>query len=114
MDNIELSGKKYPIRFDFRALKEFKALTGNDVLKEFDPKDSHNIVILTYTALKSGFFFVNPSAQACPITEEDVSRLLSIRDVSKVIAAFMEEVNSIGAPDSDNNSDVPGEIPGVA
>lgn len=116
MEHIELSGTKYPIRFDFRALKEFKALTGADVLKGFDAKDSDNILALTYTAIKSGYYFTNPKAQECPITQEDVSRVVGIGDMQKIIAAFMQEISGIVPKDSEGDSespDKPGEIPGI-
>lgn len=114
MDNIELSGKKYPIRFDFRALREFKALTKNDVLKNFDAKDTDNIITLTYVALKSGFFFTNPNAQDCPINEEQVSRLVSLSDMKQVIKALVDDLRPmmpkevVDAMDSEDEGEIPG------
>lgn len=116
MEHIELSGAQYPIRFDFRALKEFKALTGADVLKGFDSQDSDNIVALTFTAIKSGYYFSNPKAVDCPITIEDVSRMVAFGDMVKVISAFMKEVQGIvpQATEGESTPDKPGEIPGIA
>ena len=115
MEYIELSGAKYPIRFDFRALKEFKALTKSDVLKGFDAKDTDNLIVLTYVGLKSGFYFANPSAKECPITEEDISRMVAVSDMVIVISAFMKEVHGLLGSGEDNETpDKPGEIPGIA
>lgn len=117
MEHIELSGTKYPIRFDFRALKEFKALTGADVLKGFDSQDINNIVALTYTAIKSGYYSTNPKAAECPITEEEVSRNAEFKDMVKIINAFMKEVQGIIPQSKEGEGespDKPGEIHGIA
>jgi hypothetical protein len=113
MENIELSGKKYPIRFDFRALKEFKSITKNDVLKSFDAKDTDNIITLTWVAVKSGYFFSNPNATECSITEEEIARHISFGEMQKIISAFMTEIKGLLSPGSGDGDD-PGEKSGTS
>jgi hypothetical protein len=117
MDCIELSGTKYPVRFDFRALKEFKTITKNDVLKSFDAKDTDNIIILTYVAIKSGYYFTitNPNAAECPITEEQVARAVEMKDMVTVIQSFLGQIKPMMPKEvvEAMESEEPGEIPGI-
>lgn len=113
-DSIQLSGKNYPIRFDFRALKEFKGLTGHDVLKGFDAKDTDHIITLTYTALKSGFILNNPNSE-CLLTIDQVSQMISLRDMKRVIDAFLNEVKDLkSTQDESGGEESRGKMLGAA
>jgi hypothetical protein len=113
MDNINLSGKNYPIRFDFRALKEYKSISNNDALTGF-VNNTDNIVTLTYCALKSGQLF-NDKKVEFTMTEEDVSSILGVGDTMKVVNAFLEEVGVKGDQDKADKSEPekPGEVSGT-
>lgn len=114
MDKIQFLNKDYPIRFDFRALKEFKTITGNDVLKTFDSSDTDNIITLAFTALKSGHFLQNPTSPEFPLTIEHVSSLISLRDMKKIVDAFTEEVSEMIKDQQGATGEAPGEILGTA
>jgi hypothetical protein len=88
MTNINLSGKNYPLRFDMRALKEYKSISKNDVLVQFD-NNTDNVVTLTYCAIKSGYLF---EKQTFTITEEEVSSMIELSDISKITKALIEQL----------------------
>jgi hypothetical protein len=114
MESINLSGNNYPIRFDFRALKEYKSISKNDALTGFQ-NNTENIVTLTYCALKSGHMFKD-KRNDFTLTEEQVSEILGVRDMFKVVDAFMKEVG-IDLNKSDNeHAEAPkeGEASGIA
>jgi hypothetical protein len=88
MTNINISGKNYPLRFDMRALKEYKSLTKNDVLVQFE-NNSDNVVTLTYCAIKSGYLF---DKATFTITEEEVAEMLLISDIEKITNALIYQM----------------------
>jgi hypothetical protein len=112
MEKIKLSGKEYPIRFDFRALKEYKSITKNDLLVDFE-QSTDNVAALAYVALKSGYYEENPNASDFNLNEESVSRICAVGDLMKIVNAFMKEINQVKGED-DKNEQKPGEIPGTA
>lgn len=111
MEKINLSGKEYPIRFDFRALKEYKAITKNDILISFD-QNTDNVVTLTYVALKSGFMEENPNATNFNLDEEGVSKIVALGDMMKVVNAFLKEIGKVKG-DVTGEASQPGEILGT-
>lgn len=102
MDTINLSGKNYPIRFDFRALKEYKSISKNDVLLGFE-QTTENIITLTFCALKSGHLFSSTTEFA--MSEDGVSSVLSLPDMANVVKALIEQLGV-----SNLNDDKPKEV----
>jgi hypothetical protein len=95
MDYITLSDKQYPLRFDLRALKEYKAKTKNDVLEEFKAT-TENIIALAYCAIKSGYKFSNEDGSK--LTEELVADITTVRDLKKITAALIAQTSSNEEP----------------
>jgi hypothetical protein len=110
MESIKLNGKDYPIRFDFRALKEYKSKTKNDVLVKFD-SSTDNIITLSYCSLKSGAL---NNSEEFGMSEEDVSKLVTIKDMMLIVAGLKEELGISDDDDKKESTLKPGEASGTA
>lgn len=111
MHYIELNGEKYPLRFDMRALKEYKSLSGNDVLVGFDHK-TENIIHLAFCGIKSGFLLEKMEFK---MTDEELSSVIGIGDLKKLINSLHEQMGiDINKKDAlEKTQDAPGEIYGT-
>jgi hypothetical protein len=89
MDEIQLSGKAYPFRFDLRALREYKAKTNNDILLGFD-QSTENVIALTFSAIKSGLKFKGEDFSK--LTEDDIADIVTVKDLAMITAALISQV----------------------
>jgi hypothetical protein len=110
MQTIELSGDKYPIRFDFRALKEYKAITKNDVLTGFE-SNTENVITLTYCALKSGHIY-NKKTQF-ELTEDAVAGIIDVSDLNKITTLLVQQIG-FNNPKEKEEQEESGETSGIA
>ncbi|HYG02104.1 MAG TPA: hypothetical protein VD927_06630 [Chryseosolibacter sp.] len=116
-DLIKLSGKDYPIRFDMAALKEYKAITNNDVLSGFE-NTTDNIITLAYCVLKSGHRFNNPTNEF-QFSIEQVSGLIEVADIPKITKKLLQslgiDVDKINKQVKEiEPTDESGEVYGIA
>jgi hypothetical protein len=93
MDEIQLSGKAYPFRFDMRALKEYKAKTKNDILIGFD-QSTENVIALTFCAIKSGLKFRGEDFSK--LTEDDIADIVTVADLKLITSALISQVGGGG------------------
>jgi hypothetical protein len=115
MDSIKLSdSKSYPLAFDVRGMKEFKAKTGCDILTQLNPIDTDHLFALAFVFLKSGHFNMNPTSQEFPLNEDQLSRLLTLPSMTEIAKGYTETLKVLQGDKVENGeSEKPGEILGT-
>jgi len=97
---IEIDGKKYPVRYDLNAICEFEDLTGKSLLagdmKE-GLRDPKALRALVFVGLKCGHRYANGKDVKFEMDIEDVGSLLGL--VDGTFTKFMDAFNgSLGKP----------------
>lgn len=89
MDYIKLSDKDFPVRWDFMALKEYKAMTKNDALVKFE-NSTENVIALAFCGIKHGHRFLSEKFE---LKSEDIAGLMLPRDIHAIVDLFAKQNN---------------------
>ena len=87
MDHVTLSEKEFPVRWDFLALKEYKAMTKNDALVSFE-NSTENVIALAFCGIKHGYRFLGEKFDMKP---DEIAGLMLPRDLAVIVQLFAKQ-----------------------
>lgn len=76
---VEIDGKKYPVRYGMNAYCEFEEITGKSLISGFAYMDVRSIRALIYTGLKAGHKFEYDGNKPFDKTIEDVGEMVDLK-----------------------------------
>ena len=96
MNEIQLNGKSHKIRFNFNALKDFKAINGGSALDIAD-LDVGTILDLTFVGLKEAHRIeckANGKPNDFALDVEDLGEMLSMDMTEQITSIFISDMQA--------------------